>query len=339
MCAVPSRGALLTSGFVDITASARWADVRAAALAAAANGFAATGGPKPAADAGAAPGASGVSGSARTEAPGASAFALPYAAFESAVDDRLEDLGKTREASENMFSDSETLGGASPRRVPARGGDFAFGPPGARGVGNAPRGGVGRVAGVALACVCGFAVCVAGLGGAKDMRRAAASAAGGARGVAAAAGEAPGAGRCNEATSAVRRSGVGTVEGDLPGVRVADQSKRFLDTPAGFFAEFVSVAAASRFLPRCWPANGKDSGREEFGRQREVDAVVQRGERLREGHAPCANFRFEPPSGMPGMAMMIRSRSARARPDRCAPKCCWHPPSASCFSEQPISRF
>ena len=339
MCAVPSRGALLTSGFVDITASARWADVRAAALAAAANGFAATGGPKPAADAGAAPGASGVSGSARTEAPGASAFALPYAAFVSAVDDRLEDLGKTREASENMFSDSETLGGASPRRVPARGGDFAFGPPGARGVGNAPRGGVGRVAGVALACVCGFAVCVAGLGGAKDMRRAAASAAGGARGVAAAAGEAPGAGRCNEATSAVRRSGVGTVEGDLPGVRVADQSKRFLDTPAGFFAEFVSVAAASRFLPRCWPANGKDSGREEFGRQREVDAVVQRGERLREGHAPCANFRFEPPSGMPGMAMMKRSRSARALPDRCAPKCCWHPPSASCFSEQPISRF
>ena len=121
------------------------------------------------------------------------------------------------------------------------------------------------MAGVALACVCGFAVCVAGLGGAKDMRRAAASAAGGARGVAAAAGEAPGAGRCNEATSAVRRSGVGTVEGDLPAVRVADQSKRFLDTRAGFFAEFVSVAAASRFLPRCWPANGKDSGREDSG--------------------------------------------------------------------------
>ena len=65
--------------------------------AAAANGFAATGGPKPAADAGIGF-ASGVfsSGSARTEAPGASAFALPYAAFESAaVDDRLEDLGKT----------------------------------------------------------------------------------------------------------------------------------------------------------------------------------------------------------------------------------------------------
>ena len=303
-------------------------------MAAAANGFAATGGPKPAADAGAAPGASGASGSARTEAP-RSAFA-EYAAFGSAVDDRLEDLGGA-EASEDILSASETLGGAG--RVTARGGDFALGPPGARGVGNAPRGGVGRVAGVALACVCGFAACVAGLGGAKDMRRAAASAAGGARGVAAAAGEAPGAGRCNEATSAVRRSGVGTVEGDLPAVRVADQSKRFLDTRVGFFAEFVSVAAASRFLPRCWPANGKDSGREEFGRQREVDAVVQRGERLREGHAPCANFRFEPPSGMPGMGMMIRSRSARARPDRCAPKCCWHPPSASCFSEQPISRF
>ena len=100
------------------------------------------------------------------------------------------------------------------------------------------------MAGVALACVCGFAVCVAGLGGAKDMRRAAASAAGGARGVAAAAGEAPGAGRCNEATSAVRRSGVGTVEGDLPAVRVADQSKRFLTL------EPVSSRSSSPSPPR-----------------------------------------------------------------------------------------
>ena len=82
-------------------------------MAAAANGFAATGGPKPAADAGAAPGASGVfsSGSARTEAPGASAFALPYAAFESAVDDRLDlaiaDATRVRGDAERLYLAAE----------------------------------------------------------------------------------------------------------------------------------------------------------------------------------------------------------------------------------------
>ena len=162
------------------------------------------------------------------------------------------------------------------------------------------------------------------------MRRAAASAAGGARGVAAAAGEAPGAGRYRGDVRGAQ-VGVGTVEGDLPAVRVADQSKHFLDTRAGFFAEFVSVAAASRFLR----AAGLRMGKFGKGKIRASAQSTRSSKRLREGHAPCAYFRFEPPSSMQNGhddTVSLGARSPRpVRPSVVAP------PSASCFSEQPIS--
>lgn len=112
-------------------------------------------------------------------------------------------------------------------------------------------GGIGRVA----------TVCVAGLAGAKDIRRRWSS-----TGVRAALvaccsavrlpcrAEVTGV-RWYVATSAVRTCGVGIRAGDVP------VHARAAEARAGFFAEVSSSAAASSNLPRCWPAHCERQGR------------------------------------------------------------------------------
>jgi hypothetical protein len=152
--------------------------LRFAAFAAAANGFAATGGPKPSAVAGAAPGsASSAVGETRARSMGASME--PHARFPTetteALDGRIE--GGVR---------SISFGGGA-ARVAARGEAVEL-----SGAGKS-RGGVRRAARAVSACVCGFDARVVGLGGANDMRRGAPSATRGARarGVATVAGDSP----------------------------------------------------------------------------------------------------------------------------------------------------